>query len=56
MDFFKNIKPIQLYMSSIIFFVLSSLVKDKQHNLYLIFLVFGVLLFFFGISKRIKKQ
>ena len=55
MDFFRNLKPIQFYMGSIIFFVLSSLVKDKYHNLYLVFLILGVLLFFFGIGRRIKQ-
>ncbi|HLF51994.1 hypothetical protein [Flavobacterium sp.] len=55
MDFFKNIKPIQLYMGSIIFFVLSSLARKEYHTLYLLFLILGVVLFFLGIIKRIKK-
>ena len=56
MDIFKNIKPIHFYMYSIICIGLSSLLKKEYHNLYIAFLVLGVLLFFLGIGKRIKKQ
>jgi hypothetical protein len=55
MEFYKNIKPIQLYMCSILFIVLSNLVKKDYYTLYIIFLLLGVILFFLGISKRIKK-
>lgn len=55
MNFFKNLKPIQLYMSSVVFFVLSNLVKKEHHNLYVLFLVIGIVVFFLGLRTRIKK-
>lgn len=55
MNFIKNLKPIQLYMTSVIFFIIANLLKKEYYDLYLFFLVIGVLLFFLGLSKRIKK-
>ena len=54
-DFYNNLKPIQLYMASIVFFVISNLVKKEQRDLYLLFLGIGIVLFFLGLNKRIRK-
>lgn len=55
MEFYKSLKPIHFYMSSILFIVLSNLVRDKNHSIYMIFLFLGVILFALGFSKKIKK-
>lgn len=55
MDFFNDLKPMHLYLSSIICIVGSSLLKNNYHTLYIIFLILGVILFFLGMTKRIKK-
>ena len=53
---FKNIPRIYLYFGSIICFVLASSNKDTNVNLYYLLLVFGVLLFVFGLFNKTKKQ
>ncbi|WP_185964619.1 hypothetical protein [Flavobacterium sp. GT3R68] len=55
MNFFNNLKPMHLYLSSIICIVGSSLLKNDYHTFYIVFLVLGVILFFWGMTKRIKK-
>ena len=55
MDCIKNLKPIQLYMASVIFFIIANLLRKEYYDLYFPFLVIGVLLFFLGLRKRIKK-
>lgn len=55
MEFYKNLKPIHLYLCSIVFIVLSNVVRDKNQSIYLAFLILGVILFALGFSKKIKK-
>lgn len=55
MDFFNNLKPMYLYFASMICIGLSSLLKNDYHTFYIVFLVLGVILFFWGMLKRIKK-
>jgi hypothetical protein len=55
MDFYKNLKPIHFYLCSIVFIVLSNVVREKNQSIYLIFLFLGVVLFALGFSKKIKK-
>ncbi|CAN1510364.1 hypothetical protein MCEGE10_00776 [Flavobacteriaceae bacterium] len=55
MEFYKNLKPIHLYLCSIVFIVLSNAVREKNQTIYLIFLLLGVVLFALGFSKKIKK-
>ena len=37
MEFYKNLKPIHLYLCSIVFIVLSNVVREKNQSIYLIF-------------------
>jgi hypothetical protein len=55
MEFYKNLKPIHLYLCSTLLIVLSNVVRDKNQTIYLIFLLLGVILFALGFSKKIKK-
>jgi hypothetical protein len=55
MEFYKNLKPIHFYLSSIVFIVLSNVVREKNQSIYLIFLLLGVVLFALGFIKKIKK-
>jgi hypothetical protein len=55
MEFYKNLKSIHLYLCSIVFIVLSNVVREKNQSVYLIFLILGVILFALGFSKKIKK-
>ena len=48
----KNIPAMYLYFGSIISFVLASLNKDTNVNLYYLLMVVGVLLFVFGLFKK----
>ena len=52
----KNIPRMYLYFGSIICFVLASSNKDTNVNLYYLLLVFGVLLFVFGLFTKTRKQ
>ena len=56
MEFYKNLKPIYLYLCSTIFIVLSNVVRDKNHALYLVFLFLGVIFFALGFGKKIKRK
>ena len=55
MEFYKNLKPIHLYLCSIVFIVLSNVVREKNQTIYLIFLLLGVVLFALGFSKKNEK-
>lgn len=55
MEFYKNLKPIHLYLCSIVFIVLSNVIRDINKSIYLIFLLLGIVLFVIGFSKKIKK-
>ena len=55
MEFYKNLKSIYFYLCSILFIVLSNVVRDKNQTLYLILLSLGVVLFVLGFSKKMKK-
>ena len=55
MEFYKNLKPIHLYLSSIVFIVLSNVIREKNQTIYLIFLMFGLVLFALGFSKKLKR-
>jgi uncharacterized PurR-regulated membrane protein YhhQ (DUF165 family) len=50
-DFYKNIKPIYFYFASIIAFVLSNVVRDKNIPLYYICLILGTIFFIVGFFK-----
>ena len=52
----KNIPPIYLYLLSVISFVLSNVVRDKNMVLYYILLVLGTGLFIFGFLKGRNKR
>ena len=52
----KNIPPIYLYLLSVISFVLSNVVRDKNMVLYYILLVLGEGLFIFGFLKGRNKR
>ena len=52
----KNIPRMYLYFGSIICFVLANSNKDTNVNLYYLLLVFGVLLFVFGLFTKTRKQ
>ena len=55
MEFYKNLKPIHLYLCSTLLIVLSNVVREKNQSVYLILLILGVILFALGFSKKIKK-
>jgi uncharacterized PurR-regulated membrane protein YhhQ (DUF165 family) len=48
----KNIPPIYLYLVSVVCFVLSNVVRDKNMVLYYILLFFGAVLFIIGFFIR----
>jgi VIT1/CCC1 family predicted Fe2+/Mn2+ transporter len=52
----KNIPTIYLYLLSVISFVLSNVVRDKNMVLYYILLVLGAALFIFGFLKSRNKK
>lgn len=56
MNFFKNLSSLNLYVISILCFVGANLMRSGSVELYYSLLVVGVLLFVFGLSKRIKKS
>ncbi|SEA76359.1 hypothetical protein SAMN05443667_108128 [Flavobacterium gillisiae] len=51
----KNANPIILYLISVICFVLSNVVRDKNVVLYYVLLIAGALFFIFGFFKARKK-
>jgi hypothetical protein len=51
MNFYQNIKPIYLYFASIIAFVLSNVIREKNTTLYFIFLFLGAIFFILGFFK-----
>lgn len=51
MNFYNNIKPIFFYFASIIAFVLSNVLRDKNLILYYILLVLGAIFFIIGFFK-----
>lgn len=52
----KNIAPIYLYMMSVVCFVIANLVRDQFLILYYILLMFGIVCFVMGFSKRINNK
>jgi len=50
----KQVKPIYLYMGSMISFVISNMVREQNHILYVVLLVTGLVLFLLGLLLRIK--
>ena len=52
----KNIPTIYLYLLSILCFVLSNVVRDKNMVLYYILLILGTALFIFGFLKSRNKR
>lgn len=57
MDFssLKNANPIFWYFISIAAFVLANVTKEINITLYYILLIVGVIFFFLGLMRRIKK-
>ncbi len=55
-SFFKNIAPIYLYLLSVVCFVLSNVVRDKNMVLYYILLILGAGFFIFGFLKSRKSR
>jgi uncharacterized PurR-regulated membrane protein YhhQ (DUF165 family) len=51
MKFYKNIKPIYLYFVSIIAFVVSNTVREKNIPLYYVLLFIGAIFFIIGFFK-----
>ena len=52
----KNIPTIYIYLLSVISFVLSNVVRDKNIVLYYILLTLGAALFIFGFLKNRNKK
>jgi hypothetical protein len=52
----KNIPTIYIYLLSVISFVLSNVVRDKNIVLYYILLILGAALFIFGFLKNRNKK
>ncbi|SHG42301.1 hypothetical protein SAMN05443549_10417 [Flavobacterium fluvii] len=55
-SFFKNISPIYFYLVSVVCFVLSNVVRDKNIPLYYILLFLGAIFFILGFFKRMKNR
>jgi hypothetical protein len=51
----KNIHPIVLYLISVICFVLSNVIRDKNDVLYYVLLIAGAFFFIFGFFKARKR-
>ena len=49
----KNLSPIILYFISLICFVLANVLRDKVDFAYGFFLGFGIIIFLFGLYKKI---
>lgn len=52
----KNISALTFYFASILCFVLSNVLKESNLSVYYVLLVFGVILFFLGVIKRIQTK
>ncbi|CAI2769350.1 conserved protein of unknown function [Flavobacterium collinsii] len=52
----KNITPVTFYFASVVCFVLANVLKDNSLSFYYILLVFGLVLFFAGMLKRIRTK
>jgi uncharacterized PurR-regulated membrane protein YhhQ (DUF165 family) len=52
----KNIPTIYLYLLSVVSFILSNIVREKNMVLYYILLVLGAALFIFGFLKSRNKS
>jgi|TARA_R110002124_G_C8547034_1_gene478893 hypothetical protein len=50
----KNISPLYLYFISLVCFVLANLVRDKIDFAYGFFLGAGVVIFLYGVYKKIN--
>ncbi len=53
---FKNISPIYFYLVSVICFVLSNIVREKNIPLYYSSLFLGTIFFILGFFKRMKSK
>ncbi len=56
MDFFKKLSSLNLYLISVLCFVGANVLRSQSIAIYYTLLVLGVMLFVFGLTKRIKKQ
>jgi hypothetical protein len=52
----KNISPLYLYFISLVCFVLANFVRDKIDFAYGFFLGAGVVVFLFGVYKKISSK
>ncbi|MFT7352246.1 MAG: hypothetical protein ACI9XR_002020 [Flavobacterium sp.] len=55
MDFFKNIKPVTLYIVGSSLLGIAAITTKKESFTYWIFSVFGLILIFLAIMKHFKK-
>jgi hypothetical protein len=57
MDFssLKNANPIYFYFVSIAAFVLANVIRTVSANFYYVLLIIGLIFFFLGLMRRIKK-
>ena len=52
----KDISPLQLYFISLICFVIANVVRDKSQFAHGAFLGAGVVLFLFGVYKKVSSK
>jgi hypothetical protein len=57
MDFssLKNASPIYFYFVSIAAFILANLIRETSVSFYYVLLIIGLVFFFLGLMRRIKK-
>lgn len=53
---FNKLSPMALYFISIVFLVLSNIIRSHNLNLYYVLLVIGIIFFFLGLYKKIKTK
>jgi hypothetical protein len=51
----KNANPIYFYFVSIAAFVLANLIRETSVSFYYVLLIVGLVFFFLGLMRRIKK-
>lgn len=52
----KNITPVSFYFASVICFVMANVLKDKSLPFYYILLILGLVFFFMGMLKRLRRK
>ncbi|WPR71279.1 hypothetical protein SLW70_15265 [Flavobacterium sp. NG2] len=56
MNFYHKLTPLNLYLLSILSFVAANLIRNNSIEGYYVFLVFGVICFVLGLTKRVKSK